>query len=97
MAIICASIPSYRPLITHHFPGLLSGNASGRNASGNPDSTPASKPRRQNPSSFSLAEMGAGSRSHGLQKLGDNDSKEQIIHHTGMAKAYEAREQKSNS
>lgn len=97
MAIICASIPSYRPLISHYFPNLLSGGASGRNGSGKPDPNPASKARRQNPNSFSLAEMGAGNRSHGLQKLGDNDSKERIIHHTGMVKAYETRERKSNS
>lgn len=93
MAIICASIPSYRPLITHYFPNLLSSSgASGRNASGGPDPSSASKPRRQNANSFSLAEMGAGSRSHGLQKLGDNDSKERIV-----IKAYETRERKSNS
>lgn len=97
MAIICASIPSYRPLISHYFPNLLSGGASGRDGSDGSDGTngssgsnSVSKARRQNANSYSLAEMGAGSRSHGLQKLGDNDSEEQIIHHKGVVKVYES-------
>lgn len=100
MAIICASIPSYRPLISHYFPNLLSGGASRSGGSGSEgvtgNSSSALNPRRQNANAFSLAEMGSSGRSHGLQKLGDNDSEEEIIHHTGEIKAYGADERKSN-
>lgn len=84
MAIICATIPSFRPLISHYFPGLLNSSASspinrsGGSGGTNGSSNSAQKPKRPNVNSFSLAEMGTSGRSHGLQKLGDNDSEERI-------------------
>lgn len=107
MAIICASIPSFRPLISHYFPHLLSTAGIGSynksdsnpNALGNPGISRNTKRQTQN--AFPLVEIGIGARSNGTQGLHGNDSEERIMDHMGVPKAgeisYEANERKSGS